>query len=80
MALPLDLARRIQSETPACRWSGPSGRRHYGAVSDQSSPVPWLIGIIGKSVSRQVFGRFGSLKSTVSTSSGRPAPTAFAIS
>ena len=38
-----------------------------------------LIGMMGKSTSRQVLGRFGSEKSTVSTATSRPAPTAAAI-
>src|SRR5690625_750357 len=37
----------------------------------------WFTGRIGKSTSRQVGGRSGSEKSTVSTATGLPAPTAF---
>src|SRR6218665_2967253 len=40
----------------------------------------WLTGKMGKSTSRQVLGRFGSLKSTVSMPPALPAPTILATS
>src|SRR5436309_5724506 len=50
------------------------------APEDDSTFATWFTGTIGKSTSRQVFGRAGSLKSTASMAKGRAAPTARAIS